>query len=111
VILSLGTARTTRPSRHPAGRLGACRTSQSSPAIARPGLVAPLRSWRTAVGLTAAADGATIAAGAFLPWVSAFAGLVLPALAFWPLGRSRSAAARRPLAVPHGQVVAAAQPM
>ena len=51
-------------------------TSQSSPAIGRAGRAAPLRSWRTAVGLTAAAGGATIAAAAFLPWVSAFAGLI-----------------------------------
>ena len=51
-------------------------TSQPSAAIARPGRAAPLRSWRTAVGLTAAAGGATIAAGDFLPWVSAFAGLI-----------------------------------
>jgi hypothetical protein len=81
-------------------------TSQPSPAIARPGRAAPLRSWRTTVGLTAAAGGATIAAGAFLPL------LVLLAFAFWPLGRARSVAARPPLAAPAGQVVgAAAEPM
>ena len=51
-------------------------TSQSSPAIARAARAAPLRSWRTVVGLTAAAGGVTIEAGAFLPWVSAFAGLI-----------------------------------
>jgi len=35
-----------------------------------------LRSWRTAIGLTAVTGGATIVAGAFMPWVEAFAGLV-----------------------------------
>jgi hypothetical protein len=37
--------------------------------------------------------------------------LVLLAFAFWPLGSARSAAARRPLAASHGQVVGAASPM
>jgi hypothetical protein len=35
-----------------------------------------LRSWRTAVGLTAVASGATMIAGAFLPWVAEFGGLI-----------------------------------
>src|ERR1022692_4632942 len=76
-------ARTHLPSLHaqPARRVRTdtwrqAMTSQSSPAIGRAGRAAPLRSWRTAVGLTAAAGGATIAAAAFLPWVSAFAGLI-----------------------------------
>jgi hypothetical protein len=34
------------------------------------------RTWRTVAGGTAVAAGATIATGAFLPWVSAFAGLI-----------------------------------
>ena len=34
------------------------------------------RGWRAAAGLTCVAAGATIVAGALLPWVSAFAGLV-----------------------------------
>ncbi|MGH3399019.1 MAG: hypothetical protein ACRDPO_30485, partial [Streptosporangiaceae bacterium] len=36
----------------------------------------PLRTWRTAVGLTALAGGAAIVAGCLLPWATAFAGLV-----------------------------------
>jgi hypothetical protein len=36
----------------------------------------PLRSWRTAVGLTAVAGGAAVVAGCLLPWATAFAGLV-----------------------------------
>jgi hypothetical protein len=34
------------------------------------------RGWRVAAGLTCVAAGATIVAGALLPWVSAFAGLI-----------------------------------
>ena len=34
------------------------------------------RSWRTAVGLAAVAAGGVITAGAFLPWVETFAGLI-----------------------------------
>jgi hypothetical protein len=37
---------------------------------------APLRNWRLAAGLTGAAAGAVIAAGAFLPWVETFDGLI-----------------------------------
>ena len=37
---------------------------------------APLRNWRLAAGLTGAAAGAVILAGAFLPWVETFAGLI-----------------------------------
>ena len=53
--------------------------SQSIQATAghgRTGWATQLRSWRTAVGLTAAAGGTAIAVGAFLPWVEAFAGLI-----------------------------------
>ena len=44
----------------------------------RPGPVAAAlpRGWRAAAGLTALAAGAAVLAGAFLPWVEAFAGLV-----------------------------------
>jgi hypothetical protein len=46
------------------------------PATRTPAQAHPLRSWRTAVGLTAVAGGVTIVVGAFMPWVEAFAGLV-----------------------------------
>ena len=35
-----------------------------------------LRSWRGAVGLTGLAAGAVMITGAFLPWVTTFAGLI-----------------------------------
>ena len=37
---------------------------------------APRRNWRLAAGLAGAAAGAVILAGAFLPWVETFAGLI-----------------------------------
>ena len=50
--------------------------TQATPGIqARPGIQRP-RGWRAAAGLTSVAAGAVILAGAFLPWVEAFAGLV-----------------------------------
>jgi hypothetical protein len=51
-------------------------TGLTSAAISQPDRARTLRSWRTATGLTAVAAGATIVAGAFLPWVEAFAGLI-----------------------------------
>ena len=51
-------------------------TGQSTAAAAPPQRALPLRSWRTAVGLTAVTAGAAIVTGAFLPWVEAFAGLL-----------------------------------
>jgi hypothetical protein len=51
-------------------------TGQGTAAAAPPQRALPLRSWRTAVGLTAVAAGAAIVTGAFLPWVEAFAGLL-----------------------------------
>ncbi len=54
-------------------------TGQSSRAVTRqgsPSRAAQLVSWRTAAGLAAAAGGALIAAGALLPWVETFAGLI-----------------------------------
>ncbi|HXL96290.1 MAG TPA: hypothetical protein VN969_45865 [Streptosporangiaceae bacterium] len=52
--------------------------SLATPALSEPERSArpQLRSWRTAVGATAVAAGAVITTGAFLPWVSAFAGLI-----------------------------------
>ena len=51
-------------------------TGRSTAAAGPPPEALPLRSWRTAVGLTAVAAGAAIVTGAFLPWVEAFAGLL-----------------------------------
>jgi hypothetical protein len=53
-------------------------TSLVTPAISERNRTArlQLRSWRTAAGVTAVAAGAAITTGAFLPWVSAFAGLI-----------------------------------
>lgn len=51
-------------------------TGQSTAAAAPPQRALPLRSWRTAVGLTAVTAGAAIVTGALLPWVEAFAGLL-----------------------------------
>jgi hypothetical protein len=46
---------------------------QPSPAQRGP---APVRSWRLPAGLGAAAGGAILISGAFLPWVTTFAGLI-----------------------------------
>ncbi len=43
---------------------------------AAPDQRAPLRRWRMIAGATGAAAGAVIVAGAFLPWVETFAGLI-----------------------------------
>jgi hypothetical protein len=55
-------------------------TTRSAPAGARRSADTaagrPLRTWRTAVGLTALAGGAAVVAGCLLPWATAFAGLV-----------------------------------
>jgi hypothetical protein len=50
-------------------------SSTSIQAIRQPRQV-PLRTWRLAAGLVGVAAGAAIVAGAFLPWVQAFAGLI-----------------------------------
>jgi hypothetical protein len=60
----------------PASALTGAIAATTGTAVARPQRVSPWRSWRTAVGLTAVVAGATIVAGAFLPWVEAFAGLL-----------------------------------
>jgi len=44
--------------------------------ISGPQPIAWPRGWRAAAGLTSVAAGAVILAGAFMPWVEAFAGLV-----------------------------------
>jgi hypothetical protein len=44
--------------------------------LARPFAAGWPRGWRAAAGLTAVAAGAALLAGAFLPWVEAFAGLI-----------------------------------
>jgi hypothetical protein len=57
-------------------------TSMPSPTVTTPRRPAPrhwaasLRSWRVIVGLTALAAGGAAVIGSFLPWASAFAGLV-----------------------------------
>jgi hypothetical protein len=48
----------------------------ASPALGRPGPSGLLLSWRGAAGLAAVAAGAVMITGAFLPWVTTFAGLV-----------------------------------
>ncbi len=55
----------------------------ADPGLAHPGPADPApaisswpRGWRAAAGLTSVAAGAVLVAGAFLPWVEAFAGLV-----------------------------------
>ncbi len=50
-------------------------TSMTTRAAARP-RPAPQLNWRMIAGLTGAAAGATVVAGAFLPWVEIFAGLI-----------------------------------
>jgi len=50
-------------------------TSMTTRAAARP-RPAPQVNWRMIAGLTGAAAGATVVAGAFLPWVEIFAGLI-----------------------------------
>src|ERR1035438_8249604 len=45
-------------------------------AVPGPQPIAWPRGWRAAAGLTSVAAGAVILAGAFMPWVEAFAGLV-----------------------------------
>ena len=47
---------------------------EPAPTAATPG--SALRSWRGAVGLTGLAAGAVMITGAFLPWVTTFAGLI-----------------------------------
>jgi len=52
-------------------------TSMPSPAATRPARwTAPLRSWRTVASVAALTGGAAAVVGSFLPWASAFAGLV-----------------------------------
>src|ERR1035437_5239656 len=51
-------------------------TIPSTQAIPGPQPIAWPRGWRAAAGLTSLAAGAVILAGAFMPWVEAFAGLV-----------------------------------
>ena len=51
-------------------------TSLTSETISKPERPGRLRSWRTAVGLTAVAAGVTVVIGALLPWVEAFGGLM-----------------------------------
>ena len=54
--------------------------SPAQPSPAQPGSAqsspAPVRSWRVPVGLGATAAGAVLITGAFLPWVTTFAGLI-----------------------------------
>ncbi len=56
-------------------RIHALPETQATPAPAAGPRAWP-RGWRAAAGLTSVAAGAVIVAGAFLPWVEAFAGLV-----------------------------------
>ncbi len=50
--------------------------AQPSPVAGRPAAISPLRSWRAAAGLAAVTGGAVLITGAFLPWVTTFAGLI-----------------------------------
>jgi hypothetical protein len=51
-------------------------SSMTSPADAGPARALRLRTWGTVAGLAALCGGTAITAGAFLPWVETFAGLI-----------------------------------